>query len=92
VAILLGIKTAVGWGVVREVLLDRIPVILEKEIYASAAFIEVLIVALGHYFNWLSSDWVAIIGLVFCFTFLILALRFHRNLPVPSSEKIESDK
>ena len=37
VAVLLGITTAVGGGVLRDILLNRIPVILEKEIYASAA-------------------------------------------------------
>src|SRR5690606_28529501 len=33
VAILLGIITAVGGGILRDVLLNRIPVIFEKEIY-----------------------------------------------------------
>jgi uncharacterized membrane protein YeiH len=43
VAILLGTITAVGGGVLRDVLLNRIPVILEKEIYASAAIAGALI-------------------------------------------------
>ena len=37
VAVLLGTTTAVGGGVLRDILLNRVPVILEKEIYASAA-------------------------------------------------------
>src|SRR6476661_4659986 len=53
VAVLLGITTAVGGGVLRDVLLNRIPVILEKEIYASAALIASVIVVSGSYFNWL---------------------------------------
>src|SRR5690606_10421194 len=44
VAVLLGITTAVGGGVLRDVLLNRVPVILEREIYASAALIGALIV------------------------------------------------
>ncbi|HET7897656.1 MAG TPA: TRIC cation channel family protein, partial [Flavisolibacter sp.] len=39
VAVLLGTVTAVGGGVIRDILLARIPVILRKEIYASAAMV-----------------------------------------------------
>ena len=87
VAILLGITTAVGGGVLRDILLNRIPVILEKEIYASAALVGAVIVVLGDYFNWLSSESVSIIALTTCFILRVLALRYHWNLPVPSNDK-----
>ena len=87
VAVLLGITTAVGGGVVREILLNRVPVILEKEIYASAALIGAVIVVLGNYLKWVSVDWVAIIALLVCFTFRILGLRFHWNLPTYSRKQ-----
>lgn len=89
VAVLLGIMTAVGGGVIRDILLNRVPVILEKEIYALAALIGALIVVLGNYVDWISDDWVAIIALTVCFTLRMLALRFRWNLPVPSSDKNE---
>jgi uncharacterized membrane protein YeiH len=92
VAMLLGITTAVGGGVIRDILLNRIPVILEKEIYASAALIGALIVVLGHYLKWVSSDLVAIIALLVCFTLRILALHYHWNLPTPGNNKTDSDK
>ena len=92
VAVLLGITTAVGGGVLRDILLNRIPVILEKEIYASAALIGAVIVVVGNYLKWVSGDWVSIIGLTVCFTLRILALRYHWNLPVPSNDKTGSDK
>ncbi|MEJ8756832.1 trimeric intracellular cation channel family protein [Pontibacter sp. H259] len=92
VAVLLGITTAVGGGVIRDILLTRVPVILEKEIYALAALIAALIVVLGNYFDWLSDDWVALIALTVCFTLRILALRFHWNLPTPGDTKTGPDK
>ena len=92
VAVLLGITTAVGGGVLRDILLNRVPVILEKEIYASAALIGAVIVVVGDYLKWVSGDWVAIIALTVCFTLRILALRFHWNLTVPSNDKTESNK
>jgi len=87
VAVLLGIITAVGGGVLRDILLNRVPVILQKEIYASAALVAALIVVAGHYYNWLTTDWVAIIALSICFTIRILALTFHWNLPTFSGNK-----
>ena len=91
VAVLLGITTAVGGGVLRDVLLNRIPVILEKEIYASAALVGAVIVVLGNDLKWMTSDWASIIGLITCFTLRILALHYHWNLPASSNSK-RSDK
>ena len=91
VAVLLGITTAVGGGVLRDILLNRIPVILEKEIYASAALLGALIVVSGNYLKWLSGDWVSIIALTVCFGLRLLALRYHWNLPVYSNDKTGSD-
>ena len=86
-AVLLGITTAVGGGVLRDILLNRIPVILEKEIYASAALIGAVIIVSGNYFRWLTGDWLSIIALTTCFALRILALRYHWNLPVPTNDK-----
>ncbi|KAA9345775.1 trimeric intracellular cation channel family protein [Adhaeribacter soli] len=91
VAILLGITTAVGGGVMRDILLTRVPFILEKEIYASAALLGSLIVVLGDHFNWGTGGWVAIIALTVSFTLRILALRYHWNLPTPGDDKTDAD-
>lgn len=87
VAVLLGVTTAVGGGVLRDILLNRVPVILQKEIYASAALIGALIVVLGDYFKWLSSDWNSLIALIVCLGLRLLALHYHWNLPVYSNNK-----
>src|SRR5690606_5419803 len=87
VAILLGILTAVGGGMLRDILLNRIPVILEKEIYASAALVGASIVVAGAYFNWLNADWISLIALALACGLRLLALRFHWNLPVFSDTK-----
>jgi uncharacterized membrane protein YeiH len=92
VAVLLGITTAVGGGVLRDILLNRVPVILEKEIYASAALTGAVIVVSGNYLKWVSGDWIAIIAISACFILRILGLRYHWNLPVPSNGKSGPDK
>ena len=79
-AILLGIVTAVGGGVIRDVLLNRIPVILTREIYASAAMIGAMIVVGGDYLGY-TKEIVAIVAIIFCFGLRFLGLHFHLNLP-----------
>lgn len=88
VAILLGMITAIGGGVMRDVLLNRVPVVLEKEIYASAALVGAGVVVLGNYLKWY-NDWVFLAGFVLCFTLRILALYYHWELP--SFRKKEDD-
>lgn len=80
VAVLLGIVTAVGGGVIRDILLNRIPVILTKEIYASAAMIGAMIVVGGDYLHY-SKEIVSIAAIACCFGLRFLGLHFHLNLP-----------
>ncbi len=92
VAILLGVITAVGGGVIRDILLNRVPVILEREIYATAALAAAIIVVLGEYSDFLKRDWVSIIALVTCFSIRILALQHNWNLPVFTDKKEKQRK
>lgn len=79
-AVLLGIVTAVGGGVVRDILLNRIPVILTREIYASAAMIGAVIVVGGDYLHY-PKEIVAMVAIICCFGLRFLGLHFHWNLP-----------
>lgn len=86
VAILLGISTAVGGGVIRDIFLNRVPVIFEKEIYGSAALLGAAVVVGGHYWG-LPDDWIFLAGFTVCLLIRLLALRFHWRLPIYSSKK-----
>jgi uncharacterized membrane protein YeiH len=80
VALVLGVVAAVGGGVVRDVLLNRVPVILEKEIYALAALAGAAIQVIGQAMAWspLFTPWIAIAT---CFVIRTLALRYSWSLP-----------
>nr|WP_258537636.1 trimeric intracellular cation channel family protein [Pandoraea pnomenusa] len=80
VAVLLGVATAVGGGVARDVLLNRVPVILQREIYASAALVGAGIEVVGERMGWMSSGrtWFALAA---CFALRYLSLRYQWNLP-----------
>jgi len=84
VAVLLGIITAVGGGLMRDVLLDRVPVILQREIYASAALVGAGIEVAGERLGWASS-WRTWVALSACFLLRSLSLRYGWNLPRFSS-------
>ncbi|MEP6504083.1 MAG: TRIC cation channel family protein, partial [Betaproteobacteria bacterium] len=80
VAVLMGMVTAVGGGVARDVLLNRVPVILQREIYASAALVGAAIATTGDALGWASPvlTWCAVAT---CFALRWAALRFAWNLP-----------
>ncbi len=80
VAVLMGMVTAVGGGLARDVLLNRVPVILQREIYASAALVGAAIATLGDLLGWASPTltWSAV---AVCFALRYLSLRYRWNLP-----------
>ena len=86
VAILLGMLTAVGGGVIRDIFLNRIPVIFEKEVYASAALIGAIVVVTGHYLG-MPDDWNFPAGFAVCLVIRLLALKYHWELPAFSNKK-----
>ena len=84
-AIVLGTITAVGGGVLRDVLLNRLPVILEKEIYALAALVGASIQVVAEINGWPLgvTTWCAT-GV--CCVIRLLAVRYSWGLPVVSRE------
>jgi uncharacterized membrane protein YeiH len=79
-ALLLGMVTAVGGGVARDVLLNRVPVILQREIYASAALVGAGVEVAGNGLGW-ASDARTWLALATCFALRYLSLRYRWNLP-----------
>lgn len=88
-AVFLGTGTAVGGGAIRDIILNRIPMIMEKHIYAAAALLAVLIVVGGHYTAFLNEDIIALIAIGVCFTLRMIAVRKQWHLPYCSSERME---
>ncbi len=79
-AVLLGVATAVGGGVARDVLLTRVPLILRTEVYALAALVGASIQVLGGLMRWslFVTPWFAAsiaVGI------RLLALRYGWQLP-----------
>ena len=80
-AVLLGVATAVGGGVLRDVLLNRVPVILQREIYALAALLGAGIQVAGQATGW-QPAWTPWLGAGSCALLRFLALRRGWRLPL----------
>jgi uncharacterized membrane protein YeiH len=80
-ALVLGTVTAVGGGVMRDVLLARLPVILAKEIYALAALAAAVVEVVAERNGWFVgfAPWLAI-GT--CLVIRFFAIRHAWGLPV----------
>jgi uncharacterized membrane protein YeiH len=80
VAILLGMVTAIGGGMARDVLLARVSIVLQQEIYALAALAGAALAVLGEYLHW-PAMWATWLPILFCFGLRFASLRYHWNLP-----------
>ena len=80
-AALLGMLTGIGGGVMRDVLLNRVPAVLRADLYAVVALAGAAVVVVGHWLHWPPTV-SAIGGAGLCFLLRVLALRYDWHLPV----------
>ena len=79
-AIMLGTITAVGGGVVRDILLNEVPVVLRANIYAVAALTGAAVLVGADRLRW-PRVWSMSLGAAVCFLLRILSASQHWNLP-----------
>ena len=79
-AALLGMLTAIGGGLIRDVLSGQVPGVLRDEIYASAALLGAAVMVIGKGMA-LSSDLTALAGASACFVLRLAAVHQRWRLP-----------
>ena len=82
-AALLGTLSAIGGGVLRDVLSGRVPVVLRSEIYATPALLGSAIVVVASTLEY-HALWVPVAAAVTCFAIRLIAIRRGWNAPLPS--------
>ena len=80
-AVLLGMLTGIGGGMVRDVLAAEVPSVLRGDIYAVAALAGASVVVIGRAME-LPSAAVTIMGAVLCFVLRYVSIRRGWQLPV----------
>jgi uncharacterized membrane protein YeiH len=79
--VLLGMLTGIGGGIVRDVLVRKIPTVLRTELYAVAALTGAAVVVIGGLLH-LPASTGAIAGAVLCFGLRFMAMRRNWHLPI----------
>lgn len=79
-AVLLGMLTGIGGGMLRDVLVKEIPIVLRADLYASAALVGAAVVVIGHVLH-ISPIAATIAGGVLCFALRFVAIRYGWRLP-----------
>jgi uncharacterized membrane protein YeiH len=80
-AVMLGVLTAVGGGVIRDLLVSEVPTILRSELYAVAALSGAGVVVIGSLLK-VPSTATTLVGAGLCFTLRLVAIRRGWRLPV----------
>ena len=79
-AILVGAVTGIGGGVMRDMLLDKIPAVLTRDVYATAALAGATIMIVARRLG-LPNVWAAILGASCCFALRMVAYSLGWQLP-----------
>ena len=80
-AALLGMLTGIGGGILRDLLVNDIPVVLRRDLYAVAALAGASVVAAGHLLGWPPAP-TTVAGALLCFVVRYLAIRRRWSLPL----------
>jgi uncharacterized membrane protein YeiH len=72
--------TGIGGGVLRDLLINEIPIVLRADLYALAALGGAGVVVAGHLLHWPPTA-TTIAGAILCFGMRLVAMRRGWNLP-----------
>jgi uncharacterized membrane protein YeiH len=90
-AVLLGVTTAIGGGVARDILVSEVPTVLHSELYAVAALAGAAVVVIGRSMGF-ANGVVSIAGAIICIGLRIVAMRRGWRLPLaPSRGGVATD-
>lgn len=79
-SVLMGAVTGVGGGTIRDILLNRVPAVLQSDVYAAAALAGALVVVIGLLLK--VPRWMVMTsGAAVCFVLRMVAVWHHWNLP-----------
>lgn len=81
-AVLLGMLTAIGGGVVRDILLSQVPQVLRTELYATASIAGGAIAVAGQIWPIIPTSYTMTLGAVVCILLRWLAIKYSWKVPV----------
>ena len=85
-AVLLGAITAIGGGMLRDVMVRDIPIVLRSELYAIPALVGATIIVVASRLGY-QNPAIAITAAAVCFLIRMVGIRFDLSLPTAPSER-----
>lgn len=90
-AVLLGMLSGIGGGILRDVLVTRTPVVLQSDLYAVAALAGAGVVVVGHLLALPPTPFM-LGGALLCFFLRFMAIRRGWRLPLPPADSDEEPR
>lgn len=88
-AVMMGVITATAGGMIRDLLSNRIPMVLQKEVYASACLAGGALLYLLHQYTVLPPSWSLLAAATTVIVLRLLAVQRNWSLPRASASLIE---
>lgn len=90
VAVIMGCMTGAAGGIIRDVLINEVPLIFRKEIYALACIIGGIVYWIGYSLNW-HDEITMILSFVSVIIVRVLAAKYHISLPILRDDNEKSN-
>lgn len=90
VAVIMGCMTGAAGGIIRDVLINEVPLIFRKEIYALACIIGGIVYWIGYSLNW-HDEITMILSFVSVIIVRLLAAKYHISLPILRDDNEKSN-
>lgn len=88
-SVMMGVLTATAGGMIRDVLSTKVPMVLQKEVYASACLVGGTMLYLLHMTSF-PSNWALLISATTVTGLRLLAIRYDWSLPRASQNSCNS--
>lgn len=82
VCVISGVITGISGGIARDILCNKIPLVFQKELYASVSIVACVLYYCLYFYTPLGADISVIVTLIFGFCFRMIAVKFKLSLPV----------
>ncbi len=87
ICVIAGVVTGISGGILRDILCNKIPLVFQKELYASVSIVACVLYYFLYEYVPIPHDVSVIITLIFGFAFRVIAIHYKLSLPVFSFDE-----
>ncbi|RDU73389.1 trimeric intracellular cation channel family protein [Helicobacter aurati] len=92
ICVIAGVITGVSGGILRDILCNKIPLVFQKELYASISIVACILYYLLCVHTTIPNTFAILITLVFGFGLRVIAIRYKLSLPIFIFDEVKQKK